>query len=548
MELVMHKHHRKLIASGVALLSVSLACMTSVWAAKPLDLRHQSIALLQSFAPISGFQQTSSAVDFNQTLHVRIQQTYKDYPVWAADAVLHMPKGSKINGDNAFRTMMQNIKGNNVSMNGVVYQDLTSDLASAPAYVFTSAQADKALQQARALYQKTSGLKQSVTGSKSNLMVYVDENNKAHWAFLVSFESAPAKGLPAKPTYIMDGVSLAIYKQWDNIQTLDNEEGGGFGGNTKMGLLVYANLANSLPELEIQRDAATNMCFLENADVTVKDRRNDDAVIQFECYKPSFAHNKLYWDADQDAVNGGYSPSNDALYAGKVIKEMYQKWYGVPVLTENGQPMMLNMRVHEDMDNAYWDGSQMTFGDGISMFYPLVSLGVAAHEISHGFTAQHSNLTYSGQSGGLNEAFSDMAAQAAEFYSVGHNSWQIGPEIFKAPDEALRYMDEPTKDCKGSTPGNWCSIDNVKDYKRGLDVHYSSGVFNKFFYLLGTAKDWDTKKAFDVMVQANTHYWTSGTSFADAACGVLKAGTDHNYDLAAINDAGAAVGIDMSQC
>jgi pseudolysin len=546
MELVMHKHHRKLIASGVALLSVSFACMTSVWAAKPLDLKHQSIAVFQSLAPISAFQQTSSAVDFNQTLHVRIQQTYKGYQVWAADAVLHMPKGAKINGSNAFHAMM-NTKAN-VSMNGVVYDGLTADLASAPAYVFTSAQADKALQQATELYQKSSGIKTSVTQPKSSLMVYVDENNQAHWAFLVSFETAAVKGLPAKPTYIMDGVSLNVYKEWNNIQTLDNEEGGGFGGNQKMGELSYDSLSGDLSELDIQRDAAAKMCFLQNADVTVKDRRKNDAVIQFACDKVNMDHNKIYWDADQDAVNGGYSPSNDALYSGKIIKEMYQKWYGVPVLTENGQPMMLNMRVHEDMDNAYWDGRQMTFGDGVSTFYPLVSLGVAAHEISHGFTEQHSNLTYSGQSGGLNESYSDMAAQAAEFYSVGHNSWQIGPEIFKAPDEALRYMDEPTKDCKGSKPGSWCSIDNVKDYKRGLDVHYSSGVFNKFFYLLGTAKGWDTKKAFDVMVQANTHYWTSGTSFADAACGVLKAGEDHNYDLTAINDAGRGVGIDMTKC
>jgi pseudolysin len=546
MELAMHKHHRKLIASGVALLSVSFACMTSVWAAKPLDLRHQSIAVLQSIAPNSGFQQTHSAVDFNQTLHVRIQQTYKGYQVWAADAVLHMPNGTKINGNNAFNVMM-NAKAN-VSMNGVIYDGLAADLANAPAYIFASAQADKALQQATELYQKSSGTKTSVMQPTSSLMVYVDENNQAHWAFLVSFETAAVKGLPAKPTYIMDGVSLNVYKEWNNIQTLDNEEGGGFGGNLKMGELSYDSLQGDLSELDIQRDAAAKMCFLRNADVTVKDRRHNDAVIQFACDKVNMDHNKIYWDADQDAVNGGYSPSNDALYSGKVIKEMYQKWYGVPVLTENGQPMMLNMRVHENMDNAYWDGHQMTFGDGISTFYPLVSLGVAAHEISHGFTEQHSNLTYSGQSGGLNEAFSDMAAQAAEFYSVGHNSWQIGPEIFKAADEALRYMDQPTKDCKGGKPGSWCSIDNVKDYKRGLDVHYSSGVFNKFFYLLGTAKGWDTKKAFDVMVQANTHYWTSGTSFADAACGVLKAGADHHYDLTAINVAGTGVGIDMTKC
>jgi pseudolysin len=540
MEYAMHKHHRKLVASGVALLSVSLACMTSVWAAQPINLQNQSVAVLQSFSAESSFQQTNSAVDFNNTLHVRFQETYHGYPVWTGDAVMHMPKGASLNGANALHAMMQKTKGSQVTMNGVIYQGLTADLASTPAYVFTDAQANKALQIATESYQKKSGVKSSVIQSKSNLMVYVDENNKAHWAFLVSFKTAPSNGLPEKPTYIMDGTSFEIYKEWNNIQTLDNEEGGGFGGNEKMGKLVYDNLQGDLPELEIARDAASKMCLLENSDVTVKDRRHNDAVVQFACEKPSDEHNKIYWDADQDAVNGGYSPSNDALYAGKVIKEMYQKWYNVPVLTENGKPMMLNMRVHENMDNAYWDGREMTFGDGISMFYPLVSLGVAAHEISHGFTEQHSGLIYSGQSGGLNEAYSDMAAQAAEFYSVGHNSWQIGPEIFKAANQALRYMDEPTKDGR--------SISNLKDYKKWLDVHYTSGIFNKLFYLLGTTKGWDTKKAFDVMVHANASYWTSGTSFHDAACGVMKSAADHQYDVAAVSNAAAGVGITTSDC
>ena len=541
----MHKHHRKLIASGVALLSVSLACMTSVWAAKPVNLRYESIAVMRFLSADSSFQQISSAVDFNQTLHVRVQETYKGYPVWTGDAVVHVPHGGSMAGKNAMHSIMQGGKNTHTTMNGVVYEELAPDLANTPAYVFTPAQAEKAVQFATESYQKKSGIKAAVTQPKSSLMVYVDENNKAHWAYLVSFETAPAQGLPEKPTYIVDGTSFHVYKEWDNIQTLDNEaldneEGGGFGGNEKMGKLVYDNLQGDLPELEIGRDAAANMCFLQNADVTVKDRRHRDAVISFGCETPDNDHNHIYWDADADAVNGGYSPSNDALYAGKVIKEMYQKWYNVPVLTQNGKPMMLNMRVHERMDNAYWDGSQMTFGDGISMFYPLVSLGVAAHEISHGFTEQHSNLVYSGQSGGLNEAFSDMAAQAAEFYSVGHNSWQIGPEIFKAENQALRYMDNPPKDGR--------SIGNAKDYKPWLDVHYSSGVYNKFFYLLGTSAGWDTKKAFDVMVHANTNYWTSGTSFQEAACGVVLAAIDHKYGVEAVNEAAAGVGIDTSTC
>jgi pseudolysin len=227
---------------------------------------------------------------------------------------------------------------------------------------------------------------------------------------------------------------------------------------------------------------------------------------------------------------------------------MYEKWYGLPVLTEGGKPMMLNMVVHDPIDNAFWDGRQMTFGDGVSMFYPLTSLGVAAHEISHGFTEQHAGLAYYGQSGGMNEAFSDMAAQAAEFYAYGKVSWQIGPEIFKQEGRALRYMDQPSKDCNGKAPGSWCSIDNVSQYTNGLDVHYSSGIYNRVFYLVGSSKFWTPKMAFDVMLHANMNYWTSNTNFAQGSCGVLKATKDLGLSPTAFKKAFKTVGVDTSKC
>ncbi len=523
---------------------ISLACMSSVFAAEPVNLNHQSASVLNSFSA-NGYalKETSSDVDFNQTKHIRLQQTFQGFLVWGGDAIAHVAK----NPGATLKSVMANSKYS-TTLNGTLYRNLEKDLGATLNYVTNPGQKDKALQQAIGTYQKKSGMTQKVSDIKNDLIVYVDQNNKAHWAYHIRFFSKTNQALPAKPNFIMDATTFAVYQQWNNIQTLDDVSGGGFGGNEKMGKLSYDGLAKDLPSLKIERDAASKMCSIENADVTVLDVRNNDAVVQFQCDKVDSQHNNEYWDADQDAVNGGYSPSNDALFAGKVIKEMYQNWYNLPVLTRDGKPMLLVMRVHEYMDNAYWDGQQMTFGDGISMFYPLVSLGVGAHEISHGFTEQHSGLQYYGQSGGLNEAFSDMAAQAAETYAYGHNSWQIGPEIFKAENQALRYMDKPSKDCQGRQPGDWCSIDNVSQYSSSLDVHFSSGIFNRIFYLMGTAKNWDTKKAFDVMVKANMNYWTATSSFTESACGVVKATKDYQYDMTAVTNAMKTVGIDISQC
>jgi pseudolysin len=536
----MHKQVYYLFVTFLGMVWVSAAM-----AATPIDLRHQPVAVLQTF--FSGgmsIKEIKSDFDFNQTNHVRLQQIFSGYPVWGADAVIHIPRGEKMTWQQLFFAKDESIK-----MNGVLYQNLTADLNNSPAYIFSKAQKEKAIQTIIQLYLKKSGTVNPLTDVDAKLLIYIDSDYLAHWAFHIRFQDKSKTGLPALPNYIIDARTFINYETWDDIQTVSDASGGGFGGNIKMGKFVYDALLNDYPVLPIQRDDNNKICYLQNADVTVKDSRHQLAVIKFNCVEKSKQHNNVYWDADQDAINNAYSPSNDALSIGKIIKDMFQKWYGIPVLTQNGKPMMLNMVVHEKMENAYWDGKQMVFGDGGSEFYPLVSLGVGAHEISHGFTAQHSNLHYSRQSGGLNEAFSDMAASAAEFYFTGKNNWQIGSEVMKAKNVALRYMDEPIKDCVShDEPGQDCSINNAKDYRDGVDVHFSSGVYNKMFYLLSTAPGWNTKKAFDVMVHANAYYWTSTSNFVAAGCGVQEAAKDFHYDTSVVNKALEGVGIKATYC
>jgi pseudolysin/vibriolysin len=97
--------------------------------------------------------------------------------------------------------------------------------------------------------------------------------------------------------------------------------------------------------------------------------------------------------------------------------------------------------------------------------------------------------------------------------------------------------------CDPPLDGN--SIDNVADYYEWMDVHYSSGIFNKAFCLLAKTADWDTKKAFEVMLKANGDwYWWSYSGFADAACGALRAANDLDYNVGDVYQAFLAVGAD----
>lgn len=525
-------------------------CTTLSFAATPIDLSHQPATFLKTFVytpavsnhiintPPLNFKQTNSATDFKHTQHIRVQQMYAGYPVWGGDAVMHIP-------NNRYQTL---------SSNGIMYANLTQDLQDTPNYIFNPAQAEKALQYAENAYQKKTNTHVEAQNKKAQLMVFIDDAHKAHWAFLTSFYVQPVNSRAYKPTYILDATTLDVYHYWDDIKTLDIVQGGGYGGNPKLGKYIYDGSASSYPVLEIQRDASKKICYLQNSEIMIEDMRHNDQVVQFKCLFTDGAHHNVYWDADQDAANGAYSPANDALYVGKLVKEMYSQWYGIPVLTKNNQPMLLKMRVHDTsengIENAFWsdDTEQMTFGDGKDTFYPFVSLGIAAHEISHGFTHQHSALVYLGQSGGINEAFSDMASAAADFYTNNQNTWLFGNDIIKAPGGTLRYLNEPTQDCGGNQPGDNCSINHVSQYNSDLDVHYSSGVFNKAFYLISNSPGWNPHYAFNVMVQANSYYWTSNATYQSAACGVVKATQDYGYDIATIANAFNAVGIDVRRC
>jgi pseudolysin len=558
---------KRFVFSTLALMSIA---SLPGYAATPVDLSHQNASILQSFIASSSIvekgndlQKLRQEMDSKQQLHVRMQQTYQGYPVWGADAILHIP-GATDKQSSLADLVLSATRNQNSSMNGTFYQKLNVDLANAPEGIFSKAKAEKVLQEAIQNYSHTVGTNGlEIKNENSALVVYVDIDNKAHWAYKVSFDVAPNKttGMPAKPVYIMDALSSKIYRQWDNIQTdfalsdkqcgeqLAELHGGGFGGNKKSGEYVYDGLPGNRSTFLVQRDCKSKTCFWQNA-TTSEFNANNKQLLSYSCALRNPDHNNVYWSGNADAVNGASSPANDGIHAASTSNEIYKKYVGVPVLSNSdGSQMILKLNLHVNMNNAYWDGAQTFYGDGdANTFYPFVTPDVVAHEFAHGFTQQHSNLTYSAQSGGMNESYSDISAAAEEFYSTGKSTWLIGGILFKTSNRPIRYMDQPSKDCFGRTPGNSCSIDNASQYYNGLGVHYSSGVYNRFFYFLSTTSGWDPLKAFQLVAKANRFYWTSSETFASGACGVIKAAVDDCIDEIPIIKAFAQVGVDASAC
>jgi Zn-dependent metalloprotease/subtilisin-like proprotein convertase family protein len=194
----------------------------------------------------------------------------------------------------------------------------------------------------------------------------------------------------------------------------------------------------------------------------------------------------LFTDADDvwgsgttsDAATAGV----DAHYGAAETWDYYKNVHGRSGIRGDGVGAYSRVHYSSGYVNAFWQDSCfcMTYGDGSGNAKPLTSIDVAAHEMSHGVTAATAKLVYSGESGGLNEGTSDIFAAAVEFSADNasdQGDYLVGEKIdINGNGTPLRYMDKPSKD--GASKDSWYSgVGNV-------DVHYSSGVANHFFYLL----------------------------------------------------------------
>ncbi|EFL17731.1 neutral zinc metalloprotease [Streptomyces sp. C] len=236
----------------------------------------------------------------------------------------------------------------------------------------------------------------------------------------------------------------------------------------------------------------------------------------------------------------------DAHYGAQVTWDYYKNVHGRNGLRNDGVAPYSRVHYGNAYVNAFWDDSCfcMTYGDGDGNSKPLTSIDVAAHEMTHGLTSVTGNMTYSGEPGGLNEATSDIMAAAVEFYANNPQDvgdYLVGEKIdIRGNGTPLRYMDKPSKD--GSSKDAWYSGIG------GIDVHYSSGPANHWYYLAsegsgakvinGVSYDSPTSDGLPVTAigrdaaskiwfrALTVGYFKSTTNYADARVQTLKAAAD----------------------
>jgi len=226
----------------------------------------------------------------------------------------------------------------------------------------------------------------------------------------------------------------------------------------------------------------------------------------------------------------GDAPSSDKVvnnaydYVGQVF-DYFKKIMGRNSIDNLGMNLVINVHFGEKYQNAFWDGDDISLGDGDGKIFTdfSKSLDVIAHELSHGVTQYTANFKYSGQSGALHEHFSDAFGSAITQYVTNQKAddadWLIGNEIM-GPElygESIRSMSEPGTAYDNSLLGKDTQPGHMKDYYSGnadnYGVHINSGIPNKAFYL--ASMELGTDKVAMIWYQALQKLWPSA-NFNDA--------------------------------
>lgn len=182
------------------------------------------------------------------------------------------------------------------------------------------------------------------------------------------------------------------------------------------------------------------------------------------------------------------------------------------------------------MENAFWNGEAMFYGNGGSTFKPLArGLDVGGHEMTHGVVEKTANLIYQGESGALNESFADVFGQMIDGDA---NDWKIGEDVMQSGGglpAALRDLSNPHNGQANSNSPFWQPQHTNEQYTGSQDnggVHINSGITNRAFFLFASNAAVGTAKAEQVYYKALKDYLVKSSKFVDCRIAVIQAATD----------------------
>lgn len=461
-----------------------------------------------------GFVARDLMIDRDGTEHVRMERTYEGLPVIGGDMVVHSRNGelqSITQGDNMRTTARPSLK---------------------PAI-----SAEQARVEAGA---KFDGTVASLDPAK--LVVYARGGAEPVLAYQVGLQGARnGDQAPGVMSYFLDARTGALLEAEDHFQTA---AANGTGKTLTLGNvgIVSNSVSGGFQLTDPSRGSGQTL-----------DARNSTSTLS----AVAFTDSDNVWG--NNAISDRATAAADAHYGVAATWDYFKNVHARNGIFNDGRGVKSYVHYGSNYFNAGWSGSYMVYGDGNSSNgnTPLIALDVAGHEMSHGVNTATANLGYYNvkDSGGLNEGNSDILGTLVE-YSVGNaldqGDYLIGEEVYPASQgatKALRLMFKQDADGRSIScypSGGFPAADTVKGAK--YDPHFTSGVANRFFYLLAegavvpagfsytkaqlvcnndtTIAGIGRAKAGAIWYRALTRYFVSSTNYPQARTGTLQAAAD----------------------
>ena len=439
-------------------------------------------------------------IDDLKMAHTHFQQVVSGVPVWEGESIVHLRSDGEL---------------------ALVTDDMKEGVAVNTKANFTAGQAIKLAKQ---MYDGSNFLTEKPT---ADLWIYRGED-RDHLAYRVRMDREDGTNATAMPVIFVDAQTGEKVFEYDNLQT-------GSGPSLYSGTVNFttSSVGSTFYMEDLTRRQGTfNMNNTGNTTTGTGGTQS------------RYTDTNDVWDAANQRAG------IDAHIGAAATYDYYQSVHGRNGIDGNNGPgsttaaansgiALVPSRVHfgSGYNNAFWNGSNMTYGDGDgTTFTPLVTLDIAGHEMTHGVTERTANLTYSNESGALNESVSDifgcMVERNARGGVIDANTWLVGEQAYTpgTAGDALRYMDNPTR---GNQPDYYPN--RVITTSDNGGVHTNSGISNYAFYLMsagGTTSRGATvvgtgaSNAERIWYRALTVYMTSSTNFAGARTATLNAATD----------------------
>ncbi len=459
---------------------------------------------------VSGLVAKQQETDALGMTHIRYQQSYLGIPVENAYEIVHSKAGSII------------------LQNGKLVETFDRQLTASPT-----------LSEAAALQQALSSINAQTYKwqvPKEEAFIKRDENNAAATFFpkgTLVFYSGEEDVVPAamRLAYKFD-----IYAQQPlsrQIVFVDAKNGAVLG---KRDLIHEANATGSAVTGYSGTQTITTDSY--NSSYRLRETGRGNGIQTFDLNKGTNYNSAVdFTDADNNWNNVNADKdqyATDAHWGAEKTYDYYKVKYNRNSIDNAGFAIKSYVHYSTNYFNAFWDGTRMTYGDGDASDgnKPLTALDVCGHEITHGLTEKTSGLNYSGESGAMNEGFSDIFGTAIEFYARPSNAdWLIGKDFY-----TIRSMSNPNT---YQQPDTYLGTYWATGTADNGGVHTNSGVLNYWFYLLsvggsgtndkGTAYSvtgLGIDKAAAIAFRLNTVYLTATSNYAAARTYGIQAATD----------------------